>query len=267
LVDLLKILAIDTSGASVSVAALDGERVKFEVFEQSGLNHSRRLMVWIERALDAVGWTMRDIERVAVVVGPGSFTGVRIGVATARAFGQTGIPCVGVNALEALAADAGSSGLICPVLDARAGQVYAAAFWGGDPPVRVLADTACSLEALLCGADTPFNKIIGSDGKPPSPILFTGDGAERLWDNIKDRLGERAERTPPNRRLPRASVVGRMALFADVGRGSGISGAAPYSELVPLYLRAPQAERERHAREAALPASLPSAGAETLSNE
>jgi tRNA threonylcarbamoyladenosine biosynthesis protein TsaB len=225
---------MDTSGESVSAAVIDGRRVIFEAFERAERTHSARLMTLVERALTAAGWGMGDVERIAVVAGPGSYTGVRIGVSTARGLAQgAGIPCVGLDTLEVLAARAVGLGfgMVCPLLDARAGQVYGAAFdCGGDSPVRLTDDAACALEEFLDG-------VQGDGG-----AAFTGSGAAAMWDRIAGRFGGRAVILPESLASPLASAAGLLAEDRP---------AVTYNGLTPIYLRLPQAERERVARQGA----------------
>jgi tRNA threonylcarbamoyladenosine biosynthesis protein TsaB len=198
----------------------------------------------VEQALTQTETRLEQIDLFAAVVGPGSFTGVRIGVVTIKSLAQAaGKPCVGVHALEALAAGAGGSeGAICPLLDARAGQVYAAAFAPGMPPPRLLPDAACALDTFLARAAA----LTG-------PLLFLGDGAAAFAGRITDALGARAAFAPPHLRGLRAGAAAALALRrADL--------AVSFDALEPLYLRAPQAERERAARQAAARAEEASHG-------
>ncbi|MDR1263723.1 MAG: tRNA (adenosine(37)-N6)-threonylcarbamoyltransferase complex dimerization subunit type 1 TsaB [Oscillospiraceae bacterium] len=233
----MRILAMDTSGTSISVAAIDGARVVFEAFERTGQTHSARLLTLVECALTAAGWSVNSIERVAAVIGPGSYTGVRIGVSTARGLAQAlGITCVGLDALEVLAAQTVGLGygLVCPLLDARAGQVYGAAFdCGGDAPRRLMEDEACPLNTLL-------DEVQTRAAVDNHHIVFTGEGAVAMRDRIIGRFGERALILPESLLYPRASAAALLAVNRP---------AVAYNELIPLYLRAPQAERERVARE------------------
>ncbi|MDR0397474.1 MAG: tRNA (adenosine(37)-N6)-threonylcarbamoyltransferase complex dimerization subunit type 1 TsaB [Oscillospiraceae bacterium] len=228
----MRVLAMDTSGESVSAAAVDGGRIIFEAFERTGQTHSARLLTLVECALAAAGWGMDDVERIAAVVGPGSYTGVRIGVSTARGLAQgAGVPCVGLDSLEVLASQAIGLGFrrVCAMLDARAGQVYAAVFdCGGDKPIRLAEDAALALDDFL-------NGVQGDGG-----AAFTGGGAVSARERILGRIGRKAVILPEAFAHPRASAAGMLA--AD-------RPAVSYNELTPLYLRAPQAERERAARE------------------
>lgn len=227
------LLAIDTSGPSLSVALLQEGALAFELTQQNGRTHSDDLMPAAQQALLSRGLAAQDVDCFAAVTGPGSFTGVRIGVTTAKALAHaTGRPCCGINALEALACGAGGfGGLICPLQDARASQVYAAAFWGGE---RILADEAIALEAFLGRLEAPAWK--------GEACLFVGDGAVRHREEIVRRMGGRAHFAPADRMMIRAGVVGQMAL-------SMRDAWTDYPRLLPYYLRAPQAERERLARE------------------
>ncbi|GHU66705.1 tRNA (adenosine(37)-N6)-threonylcarbamoyltransferase complex dimerization subunit type 1 TsaB [Clostridia bacterium] len=236
----MRILALDTSGESVSVAAIDGARVLFEAIERTGQTHSARLLTMVESALTAAGWQIGDVERIAAVVGPGSYTGVRIGVSTARGLAQAaGLPCVGLDALEVLAAQTIGLrlGMVCPLLDARAGQVYGALFdCNADTPIRLANDIASPLVNLLVRDQDGVSTLVNTS----SPIAFIGGGAIVMKDKIIECLGDRAFILPESFQHPRASAAGLLAANKPT---------LTYNELVPLYLRAPQAERERAARE------------------
>ncbi|GHU74300.1 tRNA (adenosine(37)-N6)-threonylcarbamoyltransferase complex dimerization subunit type 1 TsaB [Clostridia bacterium] len=227
----MRILALDTSGASVSVAVLEDRRIIFEAFERTGHTHSARLLTLVESSLMAAGWTMGGVDRLAVTLGPGSYTGVRIGVTTARGLAQgVGIPCVGLDTLEVLAARTCGLGfhMVCTLLDARAGQVYGALFdCAGDSPVRLLDDTACSLDELWMLV------------RELDRVVFVGDGAERLRDRIVEKWGERAMLLLDSFNYPHASAAGLLAADRQ---------AVTFNELLPIYLRAPQAERDLLAR-------------------
>ncbi len=230
----MNILAMDTSGPSVSVAITDDARVLFESALTHGRTHSEWLMPMIERALTETGKRMTDIDLIAVVHGPGSFTGVRIGVVAARTMAQVAdIPCIGINALQALAVNLpGVQGTICPILDARAGQVYGAAFSAGMPPVRLLPDEALKLPEYL-------DKVRALEG----PLWFIGDGVPVFSVRIAETLGDQANFAPMHAQGLKASAAATLARHY-------AKDAVAYEQLLPYYLRAPQAERERAAREA-----------------
>ncbi len=231
----MRILAIDTSGASVGVALLEEDRLLFECTLTHKRTHSQWVMPAVEQALAQTERCMADIDLFAAVVGPGSFTGVRIGVTTVKSLAQAADkPCIGINALEALALGAGDfAGAVCPVLDARAGQVYGAAFAPGLPPRRLLPDDALALSDYLDKLEA-----LGQS------LLFVGEGAPAFAPAIAQRFG-RAARIAP------AHLGGLRAGAAAVLAAQAAEQAVAYTELQPLYLRAPQAERERAAKLAA----------------
>ena len=234
----MRILAVDTSGPAVGVALLADDRLLFECTLTHKRTHSVWLMPAVEQALSQTERSVEDVDLFAAVVGPGSFTGVRIGVTTVKSLAQaTGKRCVGVNALEALAVGAGEfSGVICPLLDARAGQVYAASFMPGIPPRRLMPDTACALPEYL--------EQIARVTPQALPMLFLGDGAPVFAEEIKkavQRFGGSVRIAPPHLCGLRA---GAAAVLARETAGSAVACDA----LLPLYLRAPQAEREREER-------------------
>lgn len=231
----MNILMIDTSGPACGVAIVrDGRRV-YEAALEGGMTHSQRLMPMVDAALSMAGMTTADVDLFGAVVGPGSFTGVRIGVSTVKALSHAADkPCVGVDALEALAMNACEfDGVICPILDARAQQVYGAIFEGGMPPRRLLEDTAEKLNLFL--------ERVKETGKR---ALFVGDGVAAYEKAIAERLGEKAVFAP-------AQHAGLRAMCAAMLAHHAADTAQDYITLLPLYLRAPQAERERAAREAA----------------
>ena len=234
------ILAFETSAKAASVALHDGEKLLAESYQNTGLTHSQTLMVMAEDALKQCGKTAQDVTAVAVAEGPGSFTGVRIGVSTAKALAHAaGKPCIGVDALEALAANIEAfDGVICPILDARAMQVYGAMFEAGNLPVRLMEDEPMKLADFLDRVE-----------KTGRRVLFLGDGAPVFEQTIRARLGEKASFAAPQNHFVRAGSA-CAAAAAHIAQ-QGEDALCDYVNLLPLYLRAPQAERERAAKEAA----------------
>ena len=226
------VLAVDTSGPVAGVALADGGKVRYEAIADLGKTHSQSLMPMLEALQQATGLSLSDVDLFACVAGPGSFTGVRIGVCAVQGLAQaTGKPCVALDALEVLAmAQYGFEGVICPILDARRGQVYAAAFrFTGDAPERLMDDCVLQLDDFL--AQLPQSER----------LLFVGDGVGVHGANIADALGSRALIAPHYRaRL----APGAACAVAQLHRQDAVDAAA----LMPIYLRAPQAEREREAR-------------------
>lgn len=220
----MNILAVESSAIAASAAILRDDTLLAEETINRGNTHSETLLPLVEGLLDRLALTVDDVDLFAVSVGPGSFTGVRIGVATVKglAFGR-GKPCVGVSTLEALAENLSvlPGALICPVMNARRGQVYTALFRDGE---RLLPDSALSLEEL----ETLLSRYEG-------PVYFTGDGFD-LTSAIRHAKGN----VPARLRLQSAcsvAVVARRAFLA--GR------TVTDKDLAPVYLRPSQAERTR----------------------
>ena len=229
----MKILALDTSGPVAGAAVYVDGRVRHAVSLDHGLTHSETIMPAVDEALSGCGLAVKDMDCIACTAGPGSFTGVRIGVCAAKALAHAmGAKCARIDALEALAAaHYGFDGAICTILDARRGQVYGAAFRfaEGDRPVRLMEDTAIAIEEY-------FNAL-PAEGR----LIFTGDGVAVNEAKIRERFGDRALIAPAHMRYLRAESAAFLAANA---QDNWMDAAA----LTPIYLRAPQAERERAAR-------------------
>ena len=234
----MNILMIDTSGPACGVAVMKDGSIVCELQLTSGKTHSQRVMPMVDQALNMCEMQIGDIDLFGAVVGPGSFTGVRIGVSSVKALAHAaGKPCIGVDALEALAANvSGFDGVVCPILDARAQQVYGAMFECGMPPVRLMEDEAEKLTAFL-------DRVEATDRE----ALFLGDGVAPLKNAIMERLGEKAHFAPAQHLGLRAASA--CALAAEYAKDE--NNLKDCMTLLPLYLRAPQAERERAARLAA----------------
>lgn len=198
------------------------------VYEASAINrmtHSVNLLPMIDAACQSAGLTIAEMDRIAVVSGPGSFTGVRIGVSTVKGLAHAhNTPCVAVDALEAMAAGAGEfSGVICPIQDARAGQVYGAAFTAGDArPERLMEDIPLKLEEYV--------QIIRPFG---DRFLFLGDGMPVHREKLMKLLGDAAVFAKPALAFLRPASVAYLASLAE--------DTVDYLALEPLYLRAPNA--------------------------
>lgn len=229
----MKILALDTSGPVAGAALMEDGVVTHEVMASHGLTHSQTAMPMVDECLAAAGVSARDIDLFAAVAGPGSFTGVRIGVCAVKALAHAWAkPAVAIDSLETLSMNAfGFHGIICPILDARRGQVYCAAFRfeEGSRPVRLMEDGAMAL--------TEFLEKLPADEK----CLFLGDGLAVHFPKVQAILGERAVAAPAHMAYLRPAAACVLALEA-------ADEAKSCLELQPIYLRAPQAERERNAR-------------------
>ena len=230
----MNILAVDTSGPVAGIAILKDGCVAFEETVVNKLTHSANLMPMIDAALTRTGMTLRAMHRLAVVVGPGSFTGVRIGVSTVKGLSHgSGIPCVAIDALQAMAAGIPYfDGIVCPIQDARAGQVYGAAFTAGEVPTRLLADAPLKLEDYVEQV-----KSLGAR------LCFLGDGMPVHRARLAELLGDQAIFASPNVSYLRPASVALLAAQPDAQE-------LDYLTLMPLYLRAPQAERNRALQEA-----------------
>ena len=234
----MNILMIDTSGPACGVAVMRDGQIICELQLTSGKTHSQRVMPMVDQALSMCEMGIEEIDLFGAVVGPGSFTGVRIGVSSVKALAHAaGTPCIGIDALEALAANISSfDGVICPILDARAQQVYGAMFEAGMPPVRLMEDEAEKLTLFLDRVEATGKKA-----------LFLGDGAPAFEKAIIERLGDKAVFAPAQHMGLRAASACALA-FQYAKDESNLKDCMT---LLPLYLRAPQAERERAAKLAA----------------
>lgn len=221
----MKILAIDSSSKPASAAVSDGNHILSEVYVNNGFTHSKTLMNVAKNAIDFSGLTVNDIDLIACVTGPGSFTGIRIGVACAKGIAfPNNIPCVGISTLEAMAYNAASfDGYVCAVMDARCSQVYTATFKVHFGNVeRITEDRAISIDELISDL-----KILDNT------VYLAGDGAHLIKAKVEN---DNIVLLNENIRFQKASG----ALFAALNKKDFI---AP-DELVPVYLRLPQAERE-----------------------
>ena len=223
----MMILALESSAKPASAAVCKDGELLGQYFQNSGLTHSRTLLSMADALLRNLELSVADIGLVAVSRGPGSFTGVRIGVSAAKglAWGAD-IPVCGVSTLEAMACQTPEPGcLICPVMDARRGQVYNALFeWKDGAPVRLCEDRAVSLEDLATGLR-----------KLDAPVLLVGDGAAIGHEHLSS-VGIPCRMAPGLMRFQTAYGVALAAAEAK---------HIPAVELEPSYLRPSQAERLR----------------------
>ena len=227
----MNLLAFESSAKAASVALFSENGLLGEKYRDDGLTHSQTLMPMAQQLLEECNLRPEDIHAVAVAAGPGSFTGVRIGVSAAKGFAWgRQIPCYGVSTLESMARQmAGSEGYILPVMDARRQQVYTALFECTSGVVtRLWEDCAISLEELAAQIKTL-----------EKPIFLVGDGSILCYNTLKEQIPGLVVQ-PPERMHQRARGVGLAALAAIV---AGARGDA--ASLTPNYLRLSQAERER----------------------
>lgn len=213
------LLSFDSSAVTASAALTDGDRVIKSEFMNAGLTHSETLLPMIKRVMQ--GHHFDELEAIAVTAGPGSFTGIRIGVATAKGLAfQAGIPCVAVSTLEAIAHNF-ENGIICAVMDARRMQFYNALFKAENGRLeRLCEDRAISIEQLRA-------ELLQYD-----EVIIAGDGAQLCFENIglKNALLAKLEHMYQN----------AVSLAKAAENKERISAKA----LMPVYLRLSQAERE-----------------------
>lgn len=224
------LLAFETSAKAAGAALFDENKLLAECYQNTGMTHSQTLLVMAEDLLKQIGKTAQEVTHVAVAAGPGSFTGVRIGVAAAKGFAWgRELPCWGVSTLEAMALSLGIfEGTVCACMDARRAQVYNALFSFKNGEInRISEDRAISIADLS-------QELQNIDG----PIYLVGDGAELVKRTLADmpNLILPAE----HRRHQRATGVG-LAALRQIAAGMD----ADPNALTPNYLRLSQAERER----------------------
>lgn len=226
-------LAFESSAKAASVALVRDGKLVSQYSQCSGLTHSRTLLPMAEDMLKNAELSLNKVDIFAVAHGPGSFTGIRIGVSTVKGLAwASDKPCVGVSTLEAMAWHGLSAGgYICPVMDARRSQVYNALFKiEGGRPVRLCADRAVALP-LLAGELEKLN----------APVFLVGDGA-KLTASFLEEQGLPYVLAPENLRWQSAWGVAMAAMDKKPGDAH---------QLLPVYLRLSQAERERQERMAA----------------
>lgn len=228
----MKILALDSTAKTATVSICEDERLISIYSVTAGLNHSETLLPMVENALTTAQTDIDEIDMFAISDGPGSFTGVRIGMSLLKglAFGKQK-PCVGVSTLEALAYNLkGFIGIICPVMDARRDQVYNALFLSdGETLVRLTEDRAIPLKSLENELKEKYSD---------KDIYLCGDGFGLASKSIEFNFAY----TPMLLREQNAYSVALSALAKYKGNPE-----ADYSDrnIKPIYLRVPQAERER----------------------
>ncbi|HEV8438491.1 MAG TPA: tRNA (adenosine(37)-N6)-threonylcarbamoyltransferase complex dimerization subunit type 1 TsaB [Methylomirabilota bacterium] len=221
----MRILAVETSTLAGSVALLEGSRIVGLSSLDIALTHSERLMAMVDRLLQDCGWEARHLEGLAVSVGPGSFTGLRVGLATVKGLALAlGIPVAPVVTLDALAWNLPfAEGLVCPLLDARKGEVYLSLYhWTEDRMERVADYLALSPSAAA--------------ERLRPPVIVLGDGVGACLPFLS-HLGPGLRVAPPAQSIPSAAVVGQLG-HARLASGQ----AASPDDLVPMYLRPSEAE-------------------------
>ena len=219
----MKILSIDTASNLCTVAVLENKKCIKEIIVNDARNHSEKIMPVIEQALSESKLTLQDINLIVCDKGPGSFTGIRIGVGTVLAFKDSlNIECIGISSLEALSYNSNNDGLICSLIDAKNGNVY----WG-------LFEHKDNQYTLLNKLEfNEINNVVNALTSYSAPITFVGDGAKQNYQLLKDNF--------PNCSFCEKNDLSSISL--------GIAGYDKYkngiqTSIMPLYLRKSQAER------------------------
>jgi tRNA threonylcarbamoyladenosine biosynthesis protein TsaB len=223
----MRILAVDTATISCSVGVLDAGRLMAEVTSEKKQTHSKHLMKMIDTVVHMAGIRMDEMDIFAATVGPGSFTGIRIGISTVQGFARAlSKPVVGVSSLEALTHQAGSACpfLICPLLDARKGEVYAALYQSEKNGLRRIIEEHVS----------PLEKVLY---RIEAPCLFVGSGAQVYGKLIGEKLGAHAMFAGEILGKIRAETVGRIAM-----QRIQTKDYENLNQLIPHYVRKSDAQ-------------------------
>lgn len=221
----MRILALETATLAGSAALLEGGRVVGQSLLDIALTHSERLMAMVDRLLKDCGWEVSDLDGLAVSIGPGSFTGLRVGVATAKGLAfALGLPVAAVPTLDALAWNLPFAGApVCPLLDARKNEVYLALYrWNVDRMERLSDYLALSPRAAV--------------ERLTPPVIVLGDGVVACQPFFAD-VGPGLRVAPASHSMPSAAIVGRLGhamLESDQAVEPDILG--------PMYLRPSEAE-------------------------
>ncbi len=219
-------LGIETANAPLSIAVIRDGKVVAEIVQNIKLTHSAGAMPAIEEVLANAGIKPSELDAIAVSEGPGSYTGVRIGVTLAKTLAWTlKKPLVGISSLKSLAANAALyDGFICPIFDARRGNVYTAVYKGRE------------LETIIDDYHDHIDGLLERLQALEAPVLFVGVDVDVFWHKIVEVLGDYARRTPFSHDLPRASETVRLATKVELPSVDAVH------HFVPQYKRIAEAE-------------------------
>lgn len=231
----MKILALDTSTMMATCAVLDENRVLGEYSLNQEETHSEKLVPMVKEVLDSLGLKVSDIDIYGVATGPGSFTGLRIGVATIKAFAHLfNKPVIGISTLEALAFNLPYNEVVVPMIDARRDRVYTGIYTWEDGKIKTIMEPdVLDIYDLLEKLDKSYEKV-----------LVNGDGSLLHKEKIKERLKEKVIFSTIGQNFCRATSIGELALIK-YNEGQ----IDDYYTLVPEYLRESQAQRELREKE------------------
>lgn len=226
----MKVLAIDTSSVVATCAVLDEEKLLGEYTLNQDMTHSERLIPMIKTLMDSLKLKPEDIDLFAGSVGPGSFTGLRIGLATIKGLAHVvDKSVIGISTLEALAFNVPFDGIVIPIMDARRDRVYTGIYrWENGKLINIMEPTILNIDELLDIVDSKYEKV-----------LFNGDGTLVFKDRIDEKLKDKALYAPISLNMAKASSIGELALLK-WEEGSQEN----YFNLSPDYLRESQAQRQ-----------------------
>lgn len=224
------VLGIEAATPVAGVAVVHKDKLLAERFVNNRKTHSVNLLPMIKAVIEEAGINPSDIGGVAVSAGPGSFTGLRIGMSTAKTLAQVwGVPVVGVSTLDALAYPlTGLASLVCPVLNARKNEVYTAVYDSADGILKNITGSRAMSPGELA-------ELLGQ--WQPGPVTFLGDGVPEYRDRLLELLGKRALFAKGPAALPRGSAVADLGRIM-LDRGQGMDPLA----LLPDYVRLSEAE-------------------------
>lgn len=229
----MKIMAVECSATPCSVAIIEDGKILASGFVNVKLTHSQTLMPMVESMLKASLTDIKEIDGFAVSAGPGSFTGIRIGISAVKGMAAAGnLPCAAVSTLRAMAENYSDTDcIVCAVMDARCNQVYNALFSVSGGVVTRLCDD----RALLC--DELYEEIKKLSQQGEKRVIIVGDGTDVFYPFVKEL--ENVSKACEQRKYQNAAGVG-IAALSDFESKKTLNP----EELLPIYLRLPQAERE-----------------------
>lgn len=233
----MNIITIDASGVAGSVAYAVDYQLVGEYYVCHKLTHSQTIMPMLEHLKNLIEIDLEKVDAIAVTSGPGSFTGLRIGVSSAKAMAMAlEVPLIGIPTLDVMANNITyTDAIICPIMDARRNQVYTAYYeWRGEELVRLSDHLGIEIDELL--------ELLKQTNRK---VIFLGDGVKVFKEKIESILGHQANFAPSFLMMQRAGTLAHLACTA-FEKGECVDP----NTFVPLYLRKSQAEREREEREA-----------------
>lgn len=219
----MRVLGVETATSLGSVALIEDEKLVGEYILDVSLPHSAKLIPMIDAVLGMAGWKLEEVELFSVSVGPGSFTGIRVGVCTIKGLARVlEKPAIGIMTLDGLAFNSQEfPGNVCPLIDAHQGRVYSALYQGEK---KLISEKMFFLTELL--------------DQISSPTVFLGDGAYCYRQVIAEKLGDKARWVSPSHNFPTAGSIAYLGLRGALQKGNLLD----WRKIQPYYLRRPDAE-------------------------